>query len=61
MAQSLEDARNESTVLSYSWELALDSYTEEDIGGLLFDTLFELAPTLKAVYKKPRPVSLPKP
>ena len=56
MAQSLEDARNEATVLSYSWDLALESYNEEDLGTLLFDTLFELAPTLKAVYRKPRPV-----
>jgi hypothetical protein len=56
MVQSLEDARREATVLTYSWDIALDSYAAEELGGLMFDTLFELAPNLRAVFRKPRPV-----
>ena len=54
--QSLEDAINEATVLTYSWDLALDNNTEDEMGNLLFDTLFELAPNLKSVYGKPRQI-----
>jgi hypothetical protein len=53
---TLEDARNEATVVSYTWDTALDAYTEEELGALLYDTLFELAPNLRPVYKKPRQV-----
>uniref|UniRef100_A0A6U4YXK8 Globin domain-containing protein n=1 Tax=Hemiselmis andersenii TaxID=464988 RepID=A0A6U4YXK8_HEMAN len=56
MQQSLEDATNEATVLTYSWDLALDNNTEEEMGELLYDTLFELAPNLKPVYRKPRQI-----
>ena len=56
MAQSLEDAMNEATVLTYSWDLALDNNTEEEMGQLLYDTLFELAPNLRPVYRKPRQI-----
>uniref|UniRef100_A0A7S1E185 Globin domain-containing protein n=1 Tax=Hemiselmis andersenii TaxID=464988 RepID=A0A7S1E185_HEMAN len=54
--QSLEDARNEATVVTYSWDLAMDRNSEEEMGELLFDTLFELAPNLKPVYTKPRQI-----
>lgn len=60
MAQTLEDARNETTVLSHSWDIALDRNTEEELGGLLYDTLFDLAPNLKPVFKKPREVCIMK-
>lgn len=56
LAQSLEDARNEATIITQSWDIAVDNYEEIELGGLLFDTLFELAPNLKPIYKKPRQV-----
>ncbi len=61
LAQTLEDARNEATVLTYSWDIAVDNYAEEELGALLYDTLFELAPNLKPVFKKPRQVRFPCP
>jgi hypothetical protein len=54
--QSLEDVRNEKTVLTLSWDIAMDNVTEEELGNLFHDTLFELAPNLKFVYRKPRQV-----
>jgi hypothetical protein len=56
MVITLEDARREATVLTYSWEIAMDNYSIEELGGLMFDTLFELAPNLRMVFRKPRPV-----
>jgi len=56
MAQSLEDATNEATVLTYSWDIALDNLSEEELGALFYDTLFDLAPNLKPVFNKPRQI-----
>jgi hypothetical protein len=41
----------------YSWDLANDKVSEEEIGKLLFDTLFSMSPNLKPVFPKPRYVS----
>ncbi len=56
LAQSLEAVRNETTVLTYSWDVAVDNCTDEHLGTMLYDTLFELAPNLKTVFRKPRQV-----
>ncbi len=54
--QSLEAVRNETTVLTYSWDLAVDNCVKEHVGALWYDTLYELAPNLKMVFRKPRQV-----
>jgi hypothetical protein len=41
----------------FSWDLANDKVSEEEIGKLLFDTLFSMSPNLKPVFPKPRYVS----
>ena len=37
-----------------SWDVANDKVSEEEIGKLLFDTLFSMSPNLKPVFPKPR-------
>jgi hypothetical protein len=56
LVQSLEDVRNEKTVLSLSWDIAMDNCSEEELGNMFHDTLFELAPNLRFIYRKPRQV-----
>jgi len=54
--QSIEECGNEQTVISTSWNLAMDNYPDESLGELLYTTLFELAPNLRAVFSKPKQI-----
>ena len=50
----LEDASHDATVLTQSWDLANDNVSEEAMGGLMFDTLFAMAPNLRSEFPKPK-------
>mmetsp|Transcript_29780 Transcript_29780/g.71770 ORF Transcript_29780/g.71770 Transcript_29780/m.71770 type:complete len:1445 (+) Transcript_29780:115-4449(+) len=56
MTLTLETAGGHNSLVLKSWDICMDNYTEEDLGGMLFDTLFELAPSLKSMFARPRPV-----
>mmetsp|Transcript_48663 Transcript_48663/g.99363 ORF Transcript_48663/g.99363 Transcript_48663/m.99363 type:complete len:1196 (+) Transcript_48663:44-3631(+) len=54
LLQTMDEVANDQTVITRSWDMALDNYDELELAGLLFDTLFEIAPNLRSVYSKPR-------
>jgi hemoglobin-like flavoprotein len=56
MTLTLENACGQGSLVSMSWDICMDNYTEEDLGGMLYDTLFEIAPSLKSLFSRPRPV-----
>lgn len=36
------------------WEMAIDTISDEELGGLVYDQLLVLAPNLKSIMTKPR-------
>ena len=56
MTLTLESAVSQGSLVSMSWDICMDNYTEEDLGCMLYDTLFEIAPSLKTLFARPRPV-----
>lgn len=56
MEQSLEEASNEATILTQSWDMAMDNCPGTEFGELLFDVLFEIAPNMKAIFNKPKQI-----
>jgi hemoglobin-like flavoprotein len=56
MTLTLDSAACQGSLVSMSWDICMDNYTEEDLGGMLYDTLFEMAPSLKTLFSRPRPV-----
>lgn len=61
MSETLLDARLESDALSQSWDLACDRFTDDEIGGLLCDSLTALAPNLKSgIFPIPRQILAPR-
>ncbi len=56
MTITLESAGGNVSLVSQSWDICMDNFTEEDLGGMLYDTLFEIAPSLKTMFARPRPV-----
>ena len=54
LLQTMDEVTNDQTVISRSWDMALDNYDELEIANLLYEILFELAPNLRAVYTKPK-------
>eukprot|EP00282_Hemiselmis_andersenii_P023993 CAMPEP_0172001742 /NCGR_PEP_ID=MMETSP1041-20130122/3034_1 /TAXON_ID=464988 /ORGANISM="Hemiselmis andersenii, Strain CCMP439" /LENGTH=1380 /DNA_ID=CAMNT_0012655407 /DNA_START=13 /DNA_END=4155 /DNA_ORIENTATION=+ len=53
---SLEEASNEATILSQSWDMAMDNCPGNEFGELFFDVLFELAPNMGAIFNKPKQI-----
>ena len=57
MTISLESADHaRGSIVSQSWDICMDNYGEEELGGMLYDTLFDIAPSLKDMFGRPRPV-----
>mmetsp|Transcript_2693 Transcript_2693/g.4326 ORF Transcript_2693/g.4326 Transcript_2693/m.4326 type:complete len:442 (+) Transcript_2693:215-1540(+) len=54
--QTLEEAGNNSTLVSQSWDIACDYFPDDQVGEMFFDTLLEMAPNLHSVFSKPRQV-----
>ena len=57
MTITLESAGSgRGSIVSQSWDICMDNYGEEELGGMLYDTLFDIAPSLKEMFGRPRPV-----
>jgi len=53
---SLEEASNEATILSQSWDMAMDNCPGNEFGEMFFDVLFELAPNMGTLFNKPKQI-----
>lgn len=53
---SLEEASTEATILSQSWDMAMDNCPGTEFGELFYEVLFELAPNMSALFNKPKQI-----
>eukprot|EP00288_Rhodomonas_lens_P020008 CAMPEP_0177690586 /NCGR_PEP_ID=MMETSP0484_2-20121128/847_1 /TAXON_ID=354590 /ORGANISM="Rhodomonas lens, Strain RHODO" /LENGTH=494 /DNA_ID=CAMNT_0019201143 /DNA_START=148 /DNA_END=1629 /DNA_ORIENTATION=+ len=56
MALTLAGAGQHSSLVIMSWDMALDNTNEEELGGMVFDTLIRTAPNFKSIFSRPRQV-----
>jgi len=60
MALALEAADECTSLVQSSWDMAMDNFSEEELGGMLYDTLIGIAPNLKQMFHRPRQVMVMK-
>lgn len=53
---SIEEASTEQTIVSQSWDMAMDNCPGSEFGELLYDVLFEIAPNLQTLFCKPKQI-----
>jgi len=54
MCMVMDEALEESTLISQSFDIVMENYPGNRFGELIFDMLFSLAPNLKAVFPQPK-------
>ena len=54
MRQQLESAGSSHSLIQMAWDMTLDTMPEDELGGVIFDTLCELAPNIGMVITSPR-------
>jgi len=53
MALTLAGAGQHSSLVIMSWDMALDNLEEEELGGMVYETIIRTAPNLKAIFNRP--------
>ena len=56
MALTLNAAEEPASLVQTSWDVAMENFTEEQLGSMMYDTLFGIAPNLKSLFHRPKQV-----